>query len=52
MKGFLEKQHRERDAFYEQVATLIVESLGSSDHVNEIIDEDVNKVMKALNSKA
>lgn len=51
MKNFLEKQHRERDAFYEEVATLIVESVGSSDHtseINKIIEEDVNKVIKAL----
>ena len=51
MKSFLEKQHRERDAFYEEVATLIVESAGNSDQVseiNKIVEEDVNKVMKAL----
>ncbi|MBA2652418.1 MAG: hypothetical protein H0U73_09155 [Tatlockia sp.] len=51
MKNFLEKQHRERDAFYEEVATLIVESVGYSDQVSEIdkfIEEDVNQVMKAL----
>ena len=51
MKNFLEKQHRERDAFYEEVATLIIESVGYSDQVseiNKIIEEDVNKVMKAL----
>ena len=51
MKSFLEKQHRERDAFYEEVATLIVESVGYSDQVseiNKIIEEDVNKVIKSL----
>ncbi len=51
MKSFLEQQHRERDPFYEEVATLVVESVGYSDQVaeiNKIIDEDVNKVMKAL----
>lgn len=51
MKSFLEKQHNERDAFFEEIATLIVESVGSSDHTSEIdkiIEEDVNKVMKAL----
>lgn len=51
MKNFLEKQHRERDAFYEEVATLVVESVGYSDQaseINKIIEEDVNKVMKAL----
>ncbi len=51
MKNFLEKQHRERNAFYEEVATLIVESVGYSDQVseiNKIIEEDVNKVIKAL----
>jgi len=51
MKTFLEKQHHERDAFYEEVASLVVESVGYSDQVseiNKIIDEDVGKVMKAL----
>ena len=51
MKNFLEKQHRERDAFYEEIATLVVESVGSSDQVAEIdkiVEEDVNKVMKAI----
>ena len=51
MKRFLEKQHQERDAFYEEVATLVVESVGYSDQVseiNKIIEEDVNKVMKAI----
>jgi shikimate kinase len=51
MKNLLEKQHRERDAFYEEVATLIVESVGYSDQVseiNKIIEEDINKVMKAF----
>lgn len=40
MKSFLEKQHSERDAFYEEVATLTVESVG--------INEDVSKVIKAF----
>ena len=51
MKDFLEKQHRERDAFYEEVATLIVESSGVSDQdeeINKTVDRDVNKVIKAL----
>lgn len=51
MKNFLEKQHHERDAFYEEVATLTVESVGYSDQdseINKIIDEDVNKVIKAF----
>lgn len=51
MKVFLEKQHAERDAYYEEVATLIVESEGFSDdgsEINRIIDEDVNKVIEAL----
>ena len=51
MKGFLEKQHSERDAFYEEVATLTVESVGSSEQaseINKIVEEDVNKVMKAI----
>lgn len=51
MQDFLEKQHRERDPFYEEIATLVVETKGSSDddvEICKIIDEDVNKVMKAL----
>lgn len=51
MKSFLEKQHYERDAFYEEIATLIVESVGYSDQeseINKVVNEDVNKVMKAL----
>jgi shikimate kinase len=54
MKDFLEKQHRDRDSFYEQVATLIVESVGSSDQVeeiNKIVDEDVDKVINAMAGK-
>lgn len=51
MKDLLEKQHHERDAFYEEVASLVIESEGFSDKVeeiNKIIDEDVNKVVKAM----
>lgn len=51
MKSFLEKQHRERDALYEEVATCVVESVNSSDDASEIsktVDKDVSKVMKAL----
>jgi len=36
---------------YEEVATLVVESVGYSDQISEIdkmIEEDVSKVMKAL----
>jgi len=51
MKSFLKKQHLERNAFFEEVATLIVESVGAPDQVpeiNKIIEEDVNTVMKAI----
>lgn len=51
MKNFLEKQHRERDAYFEEVATLVVESVGSPDQaseINKIVEQDVNHVMKAL----
>jgi len=47
MKNFLEKQHRERDAFYEEVATLVVESVDQSS-IDKTIEEDVNKVMQAI----
>jgi len=51
MKSFLEKQHRERDAFYEEIATTVVESIGYSDQaseINKIIEEDVNKVIMVI----
>lgn len=51
MKDFLEKQHRERDHFYEELATLTVESVGYSDQIseiNKIIDEDVSKVVSTF----
>lgn len=51
MKSFLEKQHHERDAYFEEVATLVVESVGHSDQVsdiNKIVEQDVSKVMKML----
>ena len=51
MKAFLEKQHRERDAFYEEVANLVVETTGTSDQtseVNKLVERDVNVAMKAL----
>ncbi|MCF6776890.1 hypothetical protein L3V83_09955 [Thiotrichales bacterium 19X7-9] len=51
MTKFLEQQHNERDAFYEEVATLVVESIGSSDQdseINRIIENDVNTVIKAF----
>lgn len=51
MKVFLEKQHQDRDPFYEQIATLIVESVGYSDNekeVEKIVQEDVTKVMHAI----
>jgi len=54
MKSFVEKQHRERDTLYEEVATLIVESVGYPDQaseINNIIKEDVSKVIKAFENK-
>lgn len=51
IKLFLEKQHHERDALYEEIATLIVESVGYSDQaseINTIIETDVNQVLLAL----
>lgn len=49
MKSFLEKQHKERDVFYEKSATLTIESAGCSDQIseiNKIVEEDANKVIK------
>jgi len=51
MKNFLEKQHHERDAIYEELATLVIESTNPSDQATEInitVDNDVNKVMEAI----
>lgn len=51
MEDFLSQQHQERDAFFENVASLIVESEGCSDDesaIKEIVDKDVNQVLEAL----
>jgi len=40
LKAFLDKQHLERDRFFEEVATLAIESAS--------IEGDVNKIIKAL----
>ena len=40
IQAFLDKQHLERDHFFEEVATLIIESVG--------VDEDVNTAMNEL----
>ncbi len=40
IKAFLNKQHLERDHFFEEVATLIIESVS--------VEEDVNKIIKAF----
>ncbi len=40
MKAFLEKQHIERDHLFEEVASLIVDSVS--------VEEDVNKIIKAI----
>ncbi len=37
LKAFLDKQHLERDSLYEEVATLIIESISVEEDVNEII---------------
>ncbi len=42
MKAFLEKQHLERDNLFEEVATLIIESIS--------VEEDVRKIMTVLES--
>lgn len=39
LKAFLEKQHLERDSFFEEVATLTLESTFVEDCVNKIIEE-------------
>jgi shikimate kinase len=40
LKAFLDKQHLERDSFFEKVATLTVESIS--------VDEDVNNIINAF----
>lgn len=51
LESFLIKQHEERDAFFEEVATLTVESEGFSDDesvIKQVIDKDVGQVLNAL----
>jgi shikimate kinase len=40
LKAFLDKLHIERDSFFEEVATLIIDSIS--------VEDDVNKIIKAL----
>lgn len=40
MKAFLEKQHSERDHLFEEVSTLIIDSVS--------VEDDVNKIMNAF----
>ena len=40
LNAFLNKQHHERDSFFEEVATMIIESVS--------VEDDVNHVMKAF----
>ncbi|HZW61789.1 MAG TPA: shikimate kinase [Candidatus Babeliales bacterium] len=40
LKSFLDKQHHERDRFFEEVATLTIESIS--------VERDVNKIIKAI----
>lgn len=40
MRTFLDKQHAERDHLFEEVATLIIDSVS--------VEDDVNKIMKVL----
>lgn len=37
LKTFLEQQHLERDTYFEEVATLIIESISVADDINEIM---------------
>jgi shikimate kinase len=51
VKSFLEKQHLERNKFYEDVATLTIDSVSVEDDVNKIlkaVEDEVNKIMNAL----
>lgn len=40
LKAFLDKQHQERDHFFEEVATLVIDSVN--------VDTDVNTAIKAI----
>ncbi len=42
LKAFLDEQHAERDLYYEEVATITLESIG-------VVEEDVNKIIEILN---
>ena len=41
LKAFLDKQHLERDSLFEEVATLVIDSVS--------VEEDVNKAMEVFN---
>lgn len=40
LNTFLDKQHIERDHFYEEVATLAIDSIS--------VEDDVNKIIKSI----
>lgn len=51
LRAFLTAQHKERDAYFEQVASLVVESEGFSEDpavINKIIEKDIATVLGAL----
>lgn len=51
LEGFLTKQHQERDPYFEEVASLTIESEGFSEDesvIKQIVDDDVKKVLDAL----
>ena len=48
LKAFLNQQHLERDHLFEEVATLIVESVFVEGDLNKTIETDINKIMKAI----
>lgn len=52
LEGYLQKQHDERDILFEEVATFIVDSKGSSEDdsmIAEIVEKDVKQVLNDLN---
>lgn len=53
LEGYLQHQHDERDPLFEEVATLVVESNGSSEDdsvIGDIVFQDVRKVLNDLNA--
>lgn len=55
LQAFLQKQHDDRDTDFEEVASMVVESVGYSDQqseIDKIVERDVNKVLTFINRQS